>query len=232
MAAQVFRKFRIYHAYLIVVYYVVSLFNLFSIGFIMGLTGAMAPGPLLTITIGESAKRGGIVGPLVVLGHGILELALLALIVFGVANFLNNPMIFSVIAFLGGFVLVYMGYGIIRSLKNYRLSELNITTNQGINPVITGIIVSLSNPYWFIWWITIGMGYVLFARDLGMAGVIAFFIGHILSDLAWYSFISYGIQFGGKYMNLNIIKSILFVCSLFLIVFGISFIIKGYNFIR
>ena len=94
MTAQVFRKFRIYHAYLIVVYYVVSLFNLFSIGFIMGLTGAMAPGPLLTITIGESAKRGGIVGPLVVLGHGILELALLALIVFGVANFLNNPRIF------------------------------------------------------------------------------------------------------------------------------------------
>jgi len=136
----------------------------------------MAPGPLLTITIGESAKRGGIVGPLVVLGHGILELALLALIVFGVANFLNNPMIFSVIAFLGGFVLVYMGYGIIRSLKNYRLSELNVTTKQGINPVITGIIVSLSNPYWFIWWITIGMGYVLFARDLGMAGVIAFFM--------------------------------------------------------
>jgi len=232
MTAQVFRKFRIYHAYLIVVYYVVSLFNLFSIGFIMGLTGAMAPGPLLTITIGESAKRGGIVGPLVVLGHGILELALLALIVFGVANFLNNPMIFSVIAFLGGFVLVYMGYGIIRSLKNYRLSELNITTNQGINPVITGIIVSLSNPYWFIWWITIGMGYVLFARDLGMAGVIAFFIGHILSDLVWYSFVSYSIQLGGKYMNLKIIKSILFICSLFLIVFGISFIIKGYNFIR
>lgn len=232
MTAQVFRKFRIYHAYLIVVYYVVSLFNLFSIGFIMGLTGAMAPGPLLTITIGESAKRGGIVGPLVVLGHGILELALLALIVFGVANFLNNPRIFSVIAFIGGFVLVYMGYGIIRSLKDYRLSELNFTTKQGINPVITGIIVSLSNPYWFIWWITIGMGYVLFARDLGMAGVIAFFVGHILSDLVWYSFVSYSIQLGGKYINLKIIKSILFVCSLFLIVFGISFIIKGYNFIR
>lgn len=214
------------------VYYVVSLFNLFSIGFIMGLTGAMAPGPLLTVTIGESAKRGGIVGPLVVLGHGILELALLALIVFGVANFLNNPIVFSVIAFLGGFVLVYMGYGIIRSLKNYRLSELNVATKQGINPVITGIIVSLSNPYWFIWWITIGMGYVLFARDLGIAGVIAFFIGHILSDLVWYSFVSYSIQFGGKYFNLKVIKGILFVCSSFLIIFGIFFIIKGYNFIR
>lgn len=198
----------------------------------MGLTGAMAPGPLLTITIGESAKRGGIVGPLIVLGHGILELVLLALIVFGVANFLDNPMVFSVIAFLGGFVLVYMGYGIIRSLKDYNLSESTIDTKQGLHPVVTGIIVSLSNPYWFVWWITIGMGYVLFARDLGMAGVFAFFTGHIFSDLAWYSFISYGVQYGGKYVNLTIIKSVLFVCSIFLIIFGMLFIVKGYRFIQ
>jgi threonine/homoserine/homoserine lactone efflux protein len=198
----------------------------------MGLTGAMGPGPLLTITIGESTKRGGIVGPLVVLGHGILELALLILIVFGVGSFLNNPRVFSLIAFFGGFVLVYMGYSIVRSLKNYSLSESTAGAKQGLHPVVTGIVVSLSNPYWFIWWITIGMGYVMFARDLGMVGILSFFIGHILSDLVWYSFVSYGVQFGGRYLNLKIIKSILFVCSLFLIVFGISFIIKGYNFIR
>lgn len=212
--------------------YTMSLFSLFSIGFLMGLTGAMAPGPLLTITIGESTKRGGIVGPLVVLGHGILELVLLVLIVFGVANFLNNPMLFSGIAFLGGFVLVSMGYNTIRSLKKYNLLESTVDEKRGLHPIITGIIVSLSNPYWFVWWITIGMGYVLFARDIGMAGVLVFFMGHILSDLAWYSFISYGVQFGGKYVNLTIIKSILCVCSIFLIVFGIFFIIKGYSFIR
>jgi threonine/homoserine/homoserine lactone efflux protein len=65
--------------------------RLFSIGFIMGLTGAMAPGPLLTITIEESAKRGGIVGPLVVVGHGILEFAFLILIILGVANLFTSP---------------------------------------------------------------------------------------------------------------------------------------------
>jgi threonine/homoserine/homoserine lactone efflux protein len=232
MPAQVFRKFHIYQRHHIVVYYLVSLFSLFSIGFIMGLTGAMAPGPLLTITIGESAKRGGIVGPLVVLGHGILELALLILIVFGVGSFLNNPKVLSVIAFFGGFVLVYMGYSIMRSLKTYSLSESTVGAKQGLHPVITGIVVSLSNPYWFIWWITIGMGYVMFACDLGMVGILAFFIGHILSDLVWYSFVSYSVQFGGRYLNLKIIKSILFVCSIFLIVFGIFFIIKSYNFIR
>jgi len=208
-----------------------NIFSLFSIGFILGLTGAMAPGPLLTITIGESAKRGGIVGPMIVLGHGILEISLLILIIFGLGNILNNKTVFSIIAFAGGIILIYMGYNTIKELKNYQLSAEPSTTQKGLHPVISGIVVSLSNPYWFIWWITIGMGYVMFAKGLGITGVLAFFIGHILSDLAWYSFISYGIQFGGKFFSLKVIKAILLICSIFLICFGSYFIVKGYGFL-
>jgi threonine/homoserine/homoserine lactone efflux protein len=100
-----------------------------------------------------------------------------------------------------------------------------------LHPVISGIVVSLSNPYWFIWWITIGMGYVMFAKGLGINGVLAFFVGHILSDLVWYSFISYGVQFGGKLFSIKVIKAILLVCSLFLILFGCFFVVKGYGFL-
>jgi threonine/homoserine/homoserine lactone efflux protein len=209
-----------------------SLMGLFSIGFIMGLTGAMAPGPLLTITIGESARRGGIVGPLVVLGHGILEFTLLVVIILGAANLLTSPVVYSFVAICGGFVLIYMGYGIIKNIKNYSLVPPPEKGKQGLHPVLIGVVVSLSNPYWFIWWITIGMGYIMFAGNLGVAGILIFFAGHILSDLVWYSFISYGIQFGGRHVSLRAIKSVLFACSMFLIIFGLLFIIKGYNFIR
>ncbi|OPX98833.1 MAG: LysE type translocator [Syntrophorhabdus sp. PtaU1.Bin002] len=208
-----------------------TLLSLFSVGFIMGLTGAMAPGPLLTVTIGESTRRGGIVGPLVVLGHGILEFALLVLIVFGVANFLNSAKVFAGIALAGGIVLIFMGYSAIKGLKGYSLSAEPAGEKQGLHPVLAGIIISLSNPYWFIWWITIGMGYVMFARGLGLQGIFAFFAGHILSDLAWYSFVSYGIQFGGKFLSIRMIKGVLLVCSLFLVLFGIFFIVKGCSFI-
>jgi threonine/homoserine/homoserine lactone efflux protein len=208
-----------------------TLLSLFSVGFIMGLTGAMAPGPLLTVTIGESARRGGIVGPLIVFGHGILEFALLALIIFGAANFLNNPKIFAGIALSGGVVLIYTGYAAIKRLKGYSLAVEPAAQKQGLHPVVAGIIISLSNPYWFIWWITIGMGYVMFARGLGIHGILAFFAGHILSDLAWYSFVSYGIQFGGKFLSIRIIKGGLLACSLFLVLFGVYFIVKGCSFI-
>ncbi|OPY71834.1 MAG: LysE type translocator [Syntrophorhabdus sp. PtaU1.Bin058] len=209
-----------------------NLLSLFSIGFVLGLTGAMAPGPLLTVTISESARKGGIVGPLIVLGHGILEFVLLCIIVFGLGNLLDNRTVFSVIAFFGGIVLIFMGSMTIKDLKRYSLDGAAKSEGRGMHPVTAGILISLSNPYWFIWWITIGMGYVMFARGLGFHGVIAFFTGHILSDLVWYSFVSYGIQFGGKYLSIRVLKTILLVCSIFLILFGIFFIVKGYSFIR
>jgi threonine/homoserine/homoserine lactone efflux protein len=208
-----------------------NLTGLFAIGFIMGLTGAMAPGPLLTVTISESTRRGGIVGPLVVLGHGILEAVLLVLIVFGVGSLLNNRLLFGFISFGGGLVLLYMATDIMRGLKHYSLDQGTDQGKKRLHPVWAGIVVSISNPYWFVWWLTIGMGYVIFAGGLGVKGVLAFFAGHILSDLAWYSFVSYGVQFGGKYVGARVLKGVLFVCSIFLVFFGIFFIIKGYQFI-
>ncbi len=64
--------------------------------------------------------------------------------------------------------------------------------------IISGAMVSLANPYWIIWWATIGMGYLMSAIKSGIAGVGAFFIGHILADLAWYSLVSFGISKGKK----------------------------------
>jgi threonine/homoserine/homoserine lactone efflux protein len=207
-----------------------NVWSLFAVGFVLGLTGAMAPGPLLTVTITESARRGGHVGPLVVLGHGILELLLLLLIVFGLGSFLANRVLYAVVSFLGGIVILCMGISIMRGLPAYRLDAAAEGSGKGLHPVLAGIVISLSNPYWFIWWLTIGMGYVMFARGLGLAGIIAFFAGHISSDLVWYSFVSYGIAMGGKYVSTRVIKVVLFICSLFLLLFGLFFIARGYQF--
>ncbi len=208
-----------------------SIWSLFAVGFILGLTGAMAPGPLLTVTITESAKRGGHVGPLVVLGHGILEIILLLLIIIGLGSVLASRTLYTIFSFCGGIVMIWMSIGIMKSLPGYELSADARASGKGLHPVVAGIVISLSNPYWFIWWLTIGMGYVMFAKGLGLTGILAFFIGHISSDLVWYSFVSYSIHMGRKYVRTRVIKGILFVCSLFLFFFGLFFVFKSYQFL-
>ena len=49
-----------------------SLLTIVAGAFVVALSGAMAPGRVLTITISETLKRGFKAGPLIVLGHAIL----------------------------------------------------------------------------------------------------------------------------------------------------------------
>lgn len=48
-------------------------------------------------------------------------------------------------------------------------------------PVVLGVLVSLSNPFWFIWWVTVGAAFIVRSFDLGVHGITAFYLGHILA---------------------------------------------------
>jgi threonine/homoserine/homoserine lactone efflux protein len=85
--------------------------------FFVALSGALVPGPLFTITVAESARKGFISGPLIILGHGILELSLIMLLILGLAPFFSDPAVIIVISVLGGLMLVYMGYRMIREAR-------------------------------------------------------------------------------------------------------------------
>src|SRR5690554_3194053 len=89
--------------------------GVFLTSFIIGFSGAIMPGPMLGVTIEGSLKKGWITGPLVVVGHAILELVLILLLVFGAKEFFSKPLIAGLIGLIGGAFLAWMGIGMIRS---------------------------------------------------------------------------------------------------------------------
>jgi threonine/homoserine/homoserine lactone efflux protein len=89
---------------------------------------------------------------------------------------------------------------------------------------VSGIIGSISNPYWTIWWATIGLGYLVSSFKFGMLGVAVFFIGHILADLFWYSLISFSVARGKRFIGDRGYKALFYMCGIFLILFGLWFI--------
>jgi threonine/homoserine/homoserine lactone efflux protein len=207
---------------------------MFGTAFIIGLSGAMMPGPVLVATINRSARMGFKAGPLVVLGHAIIEAALVTAIIFGLGAALEKQSVVNPILLFGGAMLVFMGVQILNEL---RLGQVVLPkgpekTVEGegesvLRPVIDGIITSGSNPYWMVWWATIGLALIYKASELGNLGIPTFYTGHILSDLAWYSVVSAGIAVGTRHMTDLVYQLILGGCSLFLIGLGLLFASQG-----
>jgi len=197
--------------------------------FVVALSGALMPGPLLTITVGEATRRGFWAGPLIILGHGLLELALVLLLLAGVGSWLNRPLVLGTVGLLGGGMLGWMALGLLRASRTSRL-EFAQGQTSGWHPVWTGILMSLANPYWLIWWLTIGLGYVLFAANYGLLGVFLFFGGHILADLAWYSLVSATVAWGRNFFTDGLYRGFLAGCGCFLFLFGGYFGFQGMKF--
>jgi threonine/homoserine/homoserine lactone efflux protein len=205
-----------------------TLSGIFITSFIVGLSGALMPGPLLTTTIGESSRHGPAAGPLLMVGHALLELALIALLFLGLAPFLKNSTVTAIISIVGGIILLWLAYGMFRSLSGLSINQATKPTQVGKRRLVAaGILVSLSNPYWTLWWATIGLAYILQARIFGITGVVVFFAGHIIADLAWYSFISLTVGKGRKMLTPIIYRGVVAVCALFLVGFAAWFLVGG-----
>jgi threonine/homoserine/homoserine lactone efflux protein len=202
------------------------LITIFATSFVIALSGALMPGPLLTITLSESARRGFRAGPLIVLGHGILELFLVLLLLLGLAPILKNDQVIGSVGVVGAVVLIWMAVGMIRSLPSLSLERVS-QGSQSTNPVWAGILMSLANPYWIIWWATIGLGYILYSFTVGLLGVLAFFAGHILADLGWYAAVSFTVAHGRRFMSDRIYKGVIACCALALLGFAIYFGFAG-----
>ena len=199
--------------------------TIFAVSFSIALSGALMPGPLLTCVISESTKSGFKAGPLIILGHALLEVLMIALIIFGLAPVLSDRLATTWIFLLGAGILIYFGAGMLLSLRGLRL-DFNTRPQKSMNLALLGITMSISNPYWSIWWLTIGLGLVLGAKKEGLTAVTVFFLGHILADLGWYSIVSLAISKGRKFISERAYKITLAVCGLALIGFGLYFGIK------
>lgn len=203
------------------------LLSIFGQAFIIGLSGAMMPGPFLTTTISETSRRGFIAGPMLIIGHSILELALLLALFLGLSPLFKKELTILIISLAGGGILLWMALDMFRSLPTLTLSLKVKEIGKHHLLIWTGILVSLSNPYWSIWWATIGLNLILDSSQSGLLGIGFFYFGHIMSDIIWYLFVTIAVSKGRHFLNNRVYRSLIGFCAVFLIFFAIKFIHSG-----
>jgi len=195
------------------------------LGFVIGLTGALAPGPTLVATMGASLRDGWKAGPVVTLGHALVETVIFVLILAGIST--SAVKFTGWIALVGGAALVLFG------LLTLRSAVRDSPPQQGDGPtgssLVAGIVTSITNPYFWIWWLTIGSVLLMVALGAGMGAAIAFIIGHWCADLGWYTFVSLCIHRGRGVLSGPRYRAVLALCGLFLIGFGGYYLWTGFT---
>jgi threonine/homoserine/homoserine lactone efflux protein len=203
-----------------------SLYELFILGYIIGLTGALAPGPTLIATIQSTIRNGWMSGPRVTGGHILAEILVVILITAGIPYLPSGSAIY--VACFGGAALILFGTMTFKS----GLGSLRIThefPSRSESPMVAGLLTSLSNPYFWIWWFSVGSALLISSMVTGITGLIAFMSGHWLSDLSWFSFVSLCIHKSRVFFGDREYRIILLICGIILILFGIWFIISGFS---
>ena len=192
--------------------------------FWVGLSGAMVPGPMLTVTISDSLKKGSRAGPLVVLGHVIAETTLIILLILGLGWVIGSPWVTMIIGGVGGVMLIYIGYSIARSPVPEEIpGDGDPIEKRG--SVLSGIVTSVTNPYFYLWWATVGWAFMLKGIELaGIIGILSFLVGHWGADLSWFSLVSFFTSKGRHVLPGKRYHIMMMICGVFLVFLGIYFI--------
>ena len=189
----------------------------------ISLTGVMLPGPMTAATIAKGYSDRD-AGALIAIGHGIVELPLIAAIYLGFGRFISFPQVVKGIYIVGGLALFYLGFRMFR-FRNDAPSEV---VGLPSSSLVTGIVITGSNSAFYIWWVFVGMPLVAGAAKFGLVGVLLFTLVHWCCDLAWSEFLSMGTFKSREWWTQKVQKVVFTVCALVLIGFGVWFFLSAF----
>jgi threonine/homoserine/homoserine lactone efflux protein len=186
----------------------------------ISLSGVLAPGPMTAATI-AAGTRSRNAGALIALGHAAIEFPLMIVIIAGAGKLFESDGIKMGIGLAGGVVLLLMG---IQLLTAARKAESLPEASGGRHPFWTGIVLTGANPYFLIWWATIGLALATQAVELGMLAFVLFAVVHWLCDLVWLEALSLASFKGTELLGDSIQKIVLIMCGAMLLGFGCKFL--------
>ena len=189
---------------------------------IISASGVMSPGPLFAANITYGLREGVKSGIKIAIGHSIIELPLVVLLGIGVFSLEIFPEFRTIISIFGAITLfVFAGI----QIKTILGKNKNISIKPKQGPIVTGILLSALNPFFIVWWLTIGFKLISDAMMIwAFAGILIVFVFHIWMDFAWLGITAFLASKSRKIISNRNYKIMILVLSLTLIYFGITFL--------
>ena len=198
---------------------------------ILTTSGALAPGPLFFVTISHGIKSGTKSGIIFSITHSLIEFSLVFLLALGLLSITNQPAIKLVVGLAGGAVLVAFGVFQVRSSVLIRTNNTESERGAIGKLFLIGLALTGLNPYFVIWWLTIGANLILLSLEFaGLGGVLFMYICHVWVDYVWLILLSTLAKKGNRILKHKWYRLLIAIFGIILIFFGFSFIIDSFTF--
>jgi len=189
---------------------------------VISFSGVMMPGPMFAVALAKSYKS-PLAGAQMSFGHAVIEVPLILLIYFGFARFFQNSIVQFVLSIMGGGMILWLGISMFRA----RAEVVQGGKDLSYNAFIAGILTTGLNPFFLLWWATIGSMLIMKLLGFGATGLIVLIVVHWLVDLFWLSFISVLVYRTHSLWGRKFQEGLFIACSLLLVGFGGWFLVSG-----
>ena len=194
---------------------------LFSV-ILVSFSGVMLPGPMFAVALAKSFKSPW-AGLQMSIGHAIVEVPIILVIYYGFARFFQNTYVRFGLSVAGGCMIIWLGISLFRVRRDIAQKGKDIPYNA----LVAGVLLSLLNPFFILWWATIGSMLLMKFLELTGLGLMIFIFVHWLCDLAWLSFVSFVSYRTRNLWGQRVHETIFAGCSLLLVGFGGWFVLSG-----
>jgi threonine/homoserine/homoserine lactone efflux protein len=214
---------------------------------VLSASGVLSPGPLFLANLIYGSKQGYYTGIKIANGHVIVEFLLITLLslgIFGLSHFAFSAIGLKTIGLIGGLAIILFSISQILNIikKNVTTSDINrenkkkhlrygttylflldkINRKLDSGPLIIGVIFTALNPFFLIWWVTVGLKLISDSVHIFgiIEGVIILFLFHVWMDYAWLAITAYLISKGRSIFKMRFYNFFIACLSVILTIYG------------
>jgi threonine/homoserine/homoserine lactone efflux protein len=192
-------------------------------------SGVLAPGPLFFTNLLYGTQQGTRSGIKVAYGHTVVELPLIILLAAGLFTSAAVSQYASTIGLIGGIgILGFAGLQIAGVVRKKDIQAAAPAMAGGKNPFVAGIALSALNPFFLIWWFTVGLKLITDSAAFGLAaGIMILFALHIWMDYAWLAGTAYFASKGSSVIRSKYYPLLLLALAGILLYYGVTFVLSS-----
>jgi len=201
----------------------------------ISVSGAFSPGPLTASAVVVGARRLAKGGFLVALGHMVFEfpyVIALALLSLSISSFLKSSSISFILTLaIFGFILFFSYTNVRDGVYIIKSRSVQIEEKKkiyGLNPILVGILLTSLNPYFLLWWISIGLPLIQSSSSMGVTYLLLMYVAHVWLDYFWLTFMGFAGEKSAKILKSKGYGTLLILLGLVLMIFAVDICLRTF----